>query len=122
MNLSCLAFAMLSRVPVSNVVSSVIYGSFTVDALLSLHLLSFSLFSATGVCVYYYFYLITPASLDYFSQRLQPLLTSLSAWTDFLFTVLLSPAYSPSLLDAVLLVVPLHDLLTLLSTYPLRLR
>jgi hypothetical protein len=57
---------MLSRVPVSNVVSSVIYGSFTVDALLSLHLLSFSLFSATGVCVYYYFYLITPASLDYF--------------------------------------------------------
>jgi len=85
MSLSCLAFVMFSRVPnvlVSIAVSSIIPNSFTVEALLSfVHLLSRSLFSVAGVSVFICFYLIVHAELDNFSNLLQPLLTSLSAWT-----------------------------------------
>lgn len=66
-------------------------------------------FSTTGVSVFIFVYLITRTSSDYFLPSILALLTSLSAWTEFLFTVLLSRTYSPSLFDTVLSVVPLHD-------------
>jgi len=70
MSLSCLAFFMLSCAPnvlVSIVVSSVICGSFTVDAIaISAYLLSLFI-SVAGVCVYLLL-LIIHADLDYFSN------------------------------------------------------
>jgi len=68
MSSSCLAFVLLSRASdVSVLISfaSVIYGSFIVDALLSLHLLLLFLFFVAGDSMFICFYLIAHADLDY---------------------------------------------------------
>ena len=49
-------------------------------------------FLAAGVCVYYCFYLITRTDLDCFFSRATPVTLANFAWTEFLFTVLLSRA------------------------------
>ena len=128
-SLSCRAFALLSRVP--NVSVDCRLSLFTVCYSLSIHccryapafVIFLSFFLVAGVCLLLLL-LYHPHESGLFSS-LQPLLTLLSAWTQFfLFIVLLSRAHIlPSLLDAVFSeLLPHHDLTMLLPTYSLRLR
>lgn len=105
--------------PVSIAVSSVICGSFTVDAIaISVHLLSRPLFSwQVFLCLFAFILSFT----QIWTILFQPLLTSLSARTVLIHCIIITHL-PPSLFDAVLPVVPLHDVLMLLSTYPLCLR
>lgn len=111
-----------SNIPVSIAVSSVICGSFSLNALLSLSTCCRALFSVAGVSVFICFCLITHTDLNNFFEPLQPLLASPSAWTILNHCIIITRV-TPFTFHARFSVVPLlHDVLMLLSTYPLCLR